>query len=98
FSTVRAMLIVYWTAVRDTFPDAWGRPPTESRLMHSAGLRAMGRLMDRIMSSIDVNHPKAGRMVREELARIRPLCRWTDGVWEDLENLRWNDLQNVPSH
>jgi DGQHR domain-containing protein len=98
FPTVRAMLILYWAAVRDTFPDAWGLPPTESRLMHSAGLRAMGRLMDRIMSSIDVNHPKASRMVRDELARIRPFCRWTDGVWEDLGNLRWNDLQNIPSH
>ena len=32
------------------FPEAWGRPPTESRLMHSAGIEAMSLLMDRIMS------------------------------------------------
>src|SRR3546814_7760420 len=34
-------LVLYWTAVRDTFPDAWGKPPSQSRLMHSAGIRAM---------------------------------------------------------
>ena len=27
-----------------------GLPPTESRLMHSAGIQAMGLLMDRIVS------------------------------------------------
>ncbi len=98
FATVRRALHVYWGAVKHTFPEAWGRPTSQSRLMHSAGIRAMGRLMDRIMASVDVNHPKADTTVREELGRLRPLCRWTDGVWEELNNLRWNDLQNVPSH
>ena len=39
--------------MRDTFPDAWGKPAEQSRLMHGAGIRAMGRLMDRIMSALD---------------------------------------------
>ncbi len=38
------VLVLYWTAVKHTFSDAWGLPPTESRLMHSAGLRAMSAL------------------------------------------------------
>ena len=42
-------IVLYWSAVRDTFPDAWGKPPSESRLMHSAGIRAMAVLMDQIM-------------------------------------------------
>src|SRR3546814_192767 len=42
-------LVLYWTAVRDTFPDAWGKPPSQSRLMHSAGIRAMAALMDPVM-------------------------------------------------
>src|SRR5947199_310085 len=33
------VLIAFWSAVRATFSDAWGLHPTESRLMHSAGLR-----------------------------------------------------------
>lgn len=40
-------LCIYWSAVRDAFPDAWGRSSEESRLMHSAGIQAMGALMDR---------------------------------------------------
>src|SRR3546814_1067534 len=28
-------LVLYWTAVRDTFPDAWGKPPSQSRLLRS---------------------------------------------------------------
>src|SRR3546814_2793185 len=28
-------LVLYWTAVRDTFPDAWGTPPSQSRLRRS---------------------------------------------------------------
>jgi DGQHR domain-containing protein len=42
------VLCAFWCAVRDTFSDAWGRPPTESRVMHSAGIEAMGFLMDRV--------------------------------------------------
>ncbi len=43
-----AVLPAYWSAVRVTFPEAWGKPPAQSRLMHGTGLRAMGRLMDRV--------------------------------------------------
>lgn len=41
-------LIAYWDAVKQTFPEAWGKSPSKSRLMHGAGLRSMGRLMDRV--------------------------------------------------
>jgi DGQHR domain-containing protein len=98
FERIRSILLVYWNAVRDTFPDAWGLPPSRSRLMHSVGLRAMGRLMDRVMSDLDPRAPKVVRLVRQHLGRIAPLCHWTSGSWEDLGGLRWNDLQNVPSH
>lgn len=53
FDGLWAALLLYWTAVRDTFPDAWGTPPTRSRLMHSAGIRAMGRLMDRVLATVN---------------------------------------------
>src|SRR4051794_34610842 len=53
FDGIRRVLFLYWTCVRDTFPTAWGRSPSASRLMHGTGIRAMGRLMDRIMSNVD---------------------------------------------
>lgn len=98
FERVLRILVVYWSAVRDTFPKAWGRSPNTSRLMHSVGLRAMGRLMDRIMGSLDVDDPRLQKHVMKELAPLRDQCHWTSGTWEDLGGLRWNDLQNIPNH
>jgi DGQHR domain-containing protein len=88
-----AMLIAFWSAVRDAFPEAWGLPPTQSRLMHSAGIEAMSTLMDRIMSraapGADLyDHAFAA------LARIAPHCRWTSGRWAALQK-NWNDIQNA---
>ncbi|SRR6266571_3318749 len=94
----RDVLFTYWSAVRDTFPDAWGRPPTQSRLMHSAGIRAMGRLMDRIMGAVAAEERRTVKAVTRELDRIRPFCHWTAGVWDELGGLRWNEIQNVPAH
>lgn len=93
----RRVLLLYWTAVKRVFPDAWGLPPTQSRLMHSVGLRAMGRLMNRVMASIDPHSPAAGRYARRELEKIAPICHWTHGSWDAL-GLRWNELQNIPAH
>jgi DGQHR domain-containing protein len=96
-ATIRTILVTYWTAVRDTFPDAWGRPATESRLMHGVGIRSMGRLMDRVMVNINPSSPHAVEHARTELELIAPFCRWTDGSWPDL-NIPWNELQNNPRH
>ena len=90
-------LSVYWAAVRDTFPDAWGKPPKASRLMHGAGIRAMGRLMDRILGIIDPRQPSAPTLIREQLGLVAPHCCWTSGVWDDI-GLEWNEIENVPKH
>jgi hypothetical protein len=97
FDGLWTALLLYWTAVRDTFPDAWGQPPARSRLMHGAGIRAMGRLMDRVLAAVNPRHPAAAEQVRADLARIAPHCRWTGGAWDGL-GLRWNEIQNVPRH
>jgi DGQHR domain-containing protein len=97
FGGIRRLLQIYWGAVKATFPEAWGLPPTQSRLMHSAGLRAMGRLMDRVMGSIDIGGSDVFRRVRRELAPLTRVCRWTSGSWDEL-GIRWNELQNVPAH
>jgi len=62
FAGIWAALLLYWTAVRDTFPEAWGKPSDKSRLMHGAGIRAMGRFMDRIMAQY--TPPRPGRQIR----------------------------------
>ena len=97
FTGLWMALLLYWTAVRDTFPDAWGKPPTASRLMHGAGIRAMGRLMDRVMAALDPAAADSAEQVHGELAMLIPHCRWTAGRWEALD-LRWNEIQNVPRH
>lgn len=89
-------LVVYWSAVRDTFPYAWGKPPTESRLMHSAGIRSMGALMDQIMLRADsTTGPETE--IKESLSRIAPYCSWTEGAWKQL-GWSWNEIQNTSPH
>lgn len=89
-------LLLYWTAVREAFPDAWGKPASESRLMHSAGIRAMGALMDPILFRAD-GHLDRAAVVRERLVALAPHCRWTEGVWEGL-GLAWDEIQSTSQH
>jgi DGQHR domain-containing protein len=89
-------LVQYWCAVREAFPEAWGRPPTESRLMHSAGIRVMGALMDQIMMRAD-STPAPEVEIKESLGRIAPHCAWTEGVWEGL-GWQWNEVQSTRQH
>lgn len=94
---VRQVLIIYWTAVSEVFSDAWGLPPTQSRLMHGAGIRSMSRLMDRIMANVDIRAADALATARKELELVSPLCRWTSGTWDESQ-LAWDAVQNVPKH
>lgn len=97
-AAVWTVLTIFWQGVKDVFPDAWGRPPTESRLMHGVGIRSMGKLMDRVMGSIDLRDRGAAKAVKKELSVITPECRWTSGEWEGLGGIEWNELQNLPRH
>lgn len=89
-------LLTYWTAVKDVFPTAWGLPPTQSRLMHSAGIEAMGVLMDRVYAR-HAGKTNEYQVIRQDLERIAPDCCWTDGEWDAL-GLAWNEIQNTPRH
>ena len=94
---IRAVLITYWSAVRNTFPTAWAKPPTQSRLMGGVGIRAMGRLMERVMAHVDVTDPTCVAQAEGELALVAEACCWTKGVWTEL-GLPWDELQNTPRH
>lgn len=87
------ILVAFWSAAREAFPDAWGRPATDSRLMHSAGIEAMCLLMDRVMSRAPPDADLYG-YAYEALSRIAPHCRWTGGRWAELQR-DWNEIQNV---
>ncbi|OYU25426.1 MAG: hypothetical protein CFE41_21400 [Burkholderiales bacterium PBB2] len=87
------ILLTYWSAVRDVFPEAWGKDPRQSRLMHSAGIEAMGVLMDRIYARLPGSNEDY-RTVRKELEKVAPDCRWTKGVWEAL-GMPWNEIQST---
>jgi DGQHR domain-containing protein len=89
-------LCTYWTAVRDAFKPAWGLPPTKSRLMHSAGIEAMGVLMDRIYAR-HAGKADEYHAIRHDLDRMAPHCHWTEGQWESL-GLAWNEIQQTPRH
>ena len=88
-----ALLVTFWSAVKAVFPDAWGSDPRQSRLMHSAGIEAMGVLMDRIYARIAANDDV--KIVQRELERVAPACRWTRGTWEVL-GVAWNEIQSTP--
>ena len=92
------VLVTYWTAVRDTFPAAWGKPPTQSRLMHGVGIRAMGRLMDRMMNTARLDDKSLPRVLRDALGKVAKECHWTEGNWDGLSGLAWNDLENTARH
>jgi DGQHR domain-containing protein len=97
FDGIWRVLLLYWQSVRETFPEAWGKPARESRLMHGVGIRAMGRLMDKVMASVNPLEERAEKLVRGDLELIAPHCRWTEGEWEGL-GVGWNEFQNVPKH
>lgn len=86
------ILITFWAAVRAVFPAAWGKDARQSRLMHSAGILAMGVLMDRIFARIAPNGDIA--VVERELMKVAPACRWTEGTWQSI-GVRWNEIQNT---
>jgi DGQHR domain-containing protein len=90
------VLVLYWSAVKETFPEAWGKAPTKSRLMHSAGIRVMGALMDQILLRADSSGAPEAE-IRNSLSRLAPYCSWVDGTWEGL-GWRWNEVQNTTQH
>jgi len=90
------VLVFFWNEVKNTFPDAWGISSQKSRLMHSAGIRAMGTLMDQVMMIIE-SMPNSQQELSKTLQRIKPYCRWTEGTWESL-GWKWNEIQSTYSH
>lgn len=93
-----AILDNFWSAVAEVFPDAWAKPPRRSRLMHGAGIIAMGYLMDAISHErSDADEIASTAEFASDLKSIADDCHWTEGAWRfgDAERA-WNDVQNTP--
>jgi DGQHR domain-containing protein len=90
------LLCNYWGAVKAVFPKAWGLPPTKSRLMHSAGIEAMGILMDKVLAR-HAGKRNEKLAIKSDLKKLAPHCAWTEGTWEVL-GLEWNEIQSTSKH
>lgn len=84
----------FFAAVKKTFPEAWhGQGPTTSRLLHGAGILALGDVMEVLAQRADA---RSVEDFREGLDCLRGKTAWTDGDWNfDGEVRRWKSLQNV---
>jgi DGQHR domain-containing protein len=93
-----SLLKSFWRAVALVFADAWNLPPRRSRLMHGAGVVAMGFLMDAIVDRYRRHGVPTTDQVVENLRPLRPICRWTSGEWVFASGARrrWNEIQNTP--
>jgi DGQHR domain-containing protein len=87
-------LTVFFIAVKNTWPDAWDGSPRTSRLVHGAGIYALGHLMNELMKDVDIIVPATQRKVQKRLALIADKCAWTSGKWSNL-NCNWDELQNT---
>ncbi len=89
------LLTNFYGAVSDVFPSAWhGQTPRTSRLVHGAGIVAIGFVMEALYS----RNPK---MDRRSFARglepIAPLTAWTSGQWtfQDGSVAKWDEIENT---
>lgn len=90
-----ALISEFFAAVQTVFSEAWvGHSPRTSRLVHGAGIVAMGFVMEYLVATENAQK-------RDEFAQgLSPLvgkASWTEGFWNfGSNNVRpWNSLQVV---
>ena len=88
----------YWEATKAVFPEAWGKPPNRSRLMHGAGIIGMGLVMDALADGYQPGEEPDVDDFRTKLEPLKDACHWTDGYWEfhDGRTRHWTEIQNTP--
>ncbi|WP_426751676.1 DGQHR domain-containing protein DpdB [Myxococcus sp. Y35] len=91
----------WWAAVRSTWPEAWGKHPSESRLFHGAGVTALGLLMDAAVDKLRrAGEALTEELFRRELALVAADCAWTKGAWDfpaPVGRREWKGIQNTPN-
>jgi DGQHR domain-containing protein len=84
----------FW-AVREVFQDEWeGMTPKTSRLVHGAGIVALGYVMELL-------HSRIGAQTRDQfaegLALLKGRTAWSTGRWQfaDANERPWSSIQNT---
>jgi DGQHR domain-containing protein len=89
-------LSTFYGAVQSVFEEEWrGHKPRSSRLVHSAGILAMGFVMEYVYAVCKTTDQKK---IASFLTPLVGRCAWTKGNWEFGDNYirPWNSLQFVP--
>lgn len=95
FSAMANIVGTFYGAVAEVWPEAWNGSPWSSRLVHGAGIWAVGGLMDLIMAEVDVTRPRALSSVARRLRVIEECCAWTGGRWPQPLDCSWDAPQNT---
>lgn len=84
----------FFDAVKRVFPGDWhGHKPSTSRLLHGAGIQALGDVMEVLAQRGDA---RSIDEFEEGLACLKGRTAWTSGEWNFGDEIRrWNALQNV---
>ena len=84
----------FFDAVKKVWPEAWhGQQPNTSRLLHGAGIQALGDVMEVLAER---GEARTVEDFRSGMECLREKTAWTSGEWHmDGEVRRWNSLQNV---
>ncbi len=88
-----SQILSFWKAVKRAFPNDWGLPPEQSRLLHSAGITALGALMDYLSPRL-LNRSNEGKFYSKVLEDIAPHCAWSAGRWPDMD-CAWNQVEST---
>lgn len=89
------LLSEFFAAVQDVFKSEWiGMTPKTSRLVHGAGIVALGYVMELLYSR---SQAISEEQFKEGLQLLAPKTAWTRGVWTfSNSDLRpWNKIQNT---
>lgn len=84
----------FFDAVKRVFPLDWhGHKPATSRLLHGAGIQALGDVMEVLAQRADA---RTIDDFEEGLVCLKGRTAWTSGEWDfGGEVRRWNGLQNI---
>lgn len=84
----------FFEAVKSTFYEDWHvQTPATSRLLHGAGIQAMGDVMEVLAQRAEA---RSVEEFRQGIACLKGKTAWTSGEWNfEGEVRRWKSLQNV---
>jgi len=84
----------FYQAVTEVFPEAWYRQtPRSSRLVHGAGIIAMGYVMEHLYFS---EQARSVSDFKQGLSLLEGKTSWTSGTWNFGDRQpKWNELQNL---